>query len=215
MKEIQRALAKHRLVAILRAADASRFAEASTVLYAAGIRLLEATLTTPGAPEAIAKMRADLGEDALIGAGSAREPSDVDTAADAGAEYLITPTVNPAVLERAAERDVPVVCGALTPTEIDQAWRLGAAAVKVFPVAAVGGIAYLRAIRAPMPDVPLVPTGGVHLADVEGYLGSGAIAVAAATPLLGDALNPGGSLPDLAARASEFVAAASRHAHSG
>jgi 2-dehydro-3-deoxyphosphogluconate aldolase/(4S)-4-hydroxy-2-oxoglutarate aldolase len=210
MKEIQAALARHRLVAILRADDASRFADAATVLYAAGIRLLEATLTTPGAPAAITALRSALGDEALVGAGSVREPSDVDVAVDAGAAYLITPTVNPAVLERAAEREVPVICGALTPTEIDQAWQLGAAAVKVFPIAALGGVAYLRAVRAPMPDVPLVPTGGVYLADVEGYMKSGAIAVAAATPLLGDSLSSGGSLPDLATRASEFVAAATR-----
>ena len=210
MKDLQTALTRHRLVAILRAGDASRFADAATVLAAAGIRLIEATLTTPGAPAAITAMRSVLGDECWIGAGSVREPFDVDVAVDAGATYLITPTVNPTVLERAAALEVPVICGALTPTEIDQAWRLGAAAVKVFPVAAVGGVAYLRAVRAPMPDVPLVPTGGVHLADVEGYLSSGAIAVAAATPLLGDALSSGGSLPDLATRAGEFVAAAGR-----
>ncbi len=210
MKDLRAALAEHRLVAILRADDAARFADAAMVLHAAGIRLLEATLTTPGAPAAITALRLALGDDALIGAGSVREPSDVDIAVDAGARYLITPTVNPAVLERAAALDVPVICGALTPTEIDQAWRLGAAAVKVFPVAAAGGVAYLRAVRAPLPDVPLVPTGGVHLADVESYLRSGAIAVAAATPLLGDALTSAGSLPDLATRAGEFVAAAGR-----
>lgn len=212
MKDLRKALARHRLVAILRATDASRFAEAGTVLHAAGVRLLEAALTTPGAPEAITTLRDALGGGTLVGAGSVREPSDVDIAADAGAAYLVTPTVNPAVLERAAEREVPVICGALTPTEIDQAWRLGAAAVKVFPVAAVGGVAYLRAIRPPMPDIPLVPTGGVHLADIEGYLSAGAIAVAAATPLLGDSLTASGSLPDLSARAGEFVAAASRFA---
>ncbi|MEA5358150.1 bifunctional 4-hydroxy-2-oxoglutarate aldolase/2-dehydro-3-deoxy-phosphogluconate aldolase [Amycolatopsis sp., V23-08] len=210
MKDLKAALAEHRLVAILRSADASRFADAGVVLHAAGIRLLEATLTTPGAPAAINALRLALGEDALVGAGSVREASDVDIAVDAGARYLVTPTVNPAVLERADALGVPVICGALTPTEIDQAWRLGAAAVKVFPVAAIGGVAYLRAVRAPLPDVPLVPTGGVHLADVESYLRSGAIAVAAATPLLGDALTPAGSLPDLATRAGEFVSAASR-----
>ncbi|MEC3981381.1 bifunctional 4-hydroxy-2-oxoglutarate aldolase/2-dehydro-3-deoxy-phosphogluconate aldolase [Amycolatopsis sp. H20-H5] len=209
VQDFQDDLARHRLVAILRATDASRFTDAATVLHAAGVRLLEATLTTPGAPGAIAAIRKGLGDGVWVGAGSVREPSDVDIAADAGASYLVTPTVNPGVLERAHERGLPVICGALTPTEIDQAWRLGAAAVKVFPVAAVGGVAYLRAVRAPMPDVPLVPTGGVHLADVEGYLGAGAIAVAAATPLLGDAL-AGGSLAGLAARASEFVGVAAR-----
>jgi 2-dehydro-3-deoxyphosphogluconate aldolase/(4S)-4-hydroxy-2-oxoglutarate aldolase len=209
---LQDTLIENRLVAILRADNANRFADAATVLHAAGVRVLEAALTTPGAPDAIATIRKKLSEDAHVGAGSVREVSDVDTAADAGATFLVTPTVNPLVLERAHERGLPVVCGALTPTEIDQAWRLGAAAVKVFPVAAVGGVAYLRAIRAPMPDIPLVPTGGVHLADVAKYLEAGSIAVAAATPLLGDALTASGSLTDLATRASEFVAAAAKYA---
>ena len=209
--DLQDTLIENRLVAILRAADASRFADAAVVLQAAGVRVLEAALTTQGAPEAITTIRKKLGDDVHVGAGSVREVSDVDTAADAGATFLVTPTVNPLVLERSHERGLPVICGALTPTEIDQAWRLGAAAVKVFPVAAVGGVAYLRAIRAPMPDIPLVPTGGVHLADVAKYLESGSIAVAAATPLLGDALTPAGSLADLATRASEFVAAAAKY----
>ncbi|MFJ8914585.1 bifunctional 4-hydroxy-2-oxoglutarate aldolase/2-dehydro-3-deoxy-phosphogluconate aldolase [Amycolatopsis sp. NPDC102389] len=209
--DLQDTLIENRLVAILRAADASRFADAATVLHAAGVRVLEAALTTPGATDAIATIRKKLGDDAHIGAGTVREVSDVDKAADAGATFLVTPTVNPLVIERAHERGLPVICGALTPTEIDQAWRLGAAAVKVFPIAAVGGIAYLRAIRAPMPDIPLVPTGGVHLADVAKYLESGSIAVAAATPLLGDALTSKGSLTDLATRASEFVAAAAKY----
>ncbi|MFI7115248.1 bifunctional 4-hydroxy-2-oxoglutarate aldolase/2-dehydro-3-deoxy-phosphogluconate aldolase [Amycolatopsis sp. NPDC049868] len=209
--DLQDTLIENRLVAILRAADASRFADAATVLHAAGVRVLEAALTTPGATDAIATIRKKLGDDAHVGAGSVREVSDVDKAADAGATFLVTPTVNPLVMERSHERGLPVICGALTPTEIDQAWRLGAAAVKVFPIAAVGGIAYLRAIRAPMPDIPLVPTGGVHLAEVSKYLESGSIAVAAATPLVGDALVSGGSLTDLATRASEFVAAAAKY----
>ncbi|WP_370944151.1 bifunctional 4-hydroxy-2-oxoglutarate aldolase/2-dehydro-3-deoxy-phosphogluconate aldolase [Amycolatopsis sp. cg5] len=201
-------LARHRLVAILRAADASRFVEVASVLHGAGVRLLEATLTTPGAPDAITAIRKELDTGTLVGAGSVRTVSDVDIAADAGADFLITPTVSPAVLERAAAREVPVICGALTPTEIDQAWQAGAAAVKVFPAAALGGVAYVHAVRAPMPDVPLVPTGGVYLTDVPKYLAAGAIAVAAATPLLEDALT-GGSLDALAARAREFVTAAS------
>jgi 2-dehydro-3-deoxyphosphogluconate aldolase/(4S)-4-hydroxy-2-oxoglutarate aldolase len=205
---VREALARHRIVAILRAGDTARFVDAATALATAGIRLLEAALTTPGGPAAITAMRSSLGDDVLVGAGSVREPSDVDVAVDAGASYLVTPTVHPVVLERAAARGVPVICGALTPTEIDQAWRLGAAAVKVFPMSAVGGVEYLKAVRAPMPDVPLVPTGGVRLDDVAEYLAAGAIAVAAATPLLGDALSPEGDLSAMAARAKEFVAAA-------
>ncbi|WP_158888286.1 bifunctional 4-hydroxy-2-oxoglutarate aldolase/2-dehydro-3-deoxy-phosphogluconate aldolase [Amycolatopsis anabasis] len=199
-------LSEHRLIAILRAADTTRFAEAAKVLYDAGIRLLEAALTTPGAPEAITAIKHALPDDAVVGAGSVRTPDDVDTAAEAGADFLVTPTVNPDVLERAHAKSLPVLMGAFTPTEIDQAWLYGAAAVKVFPAAEAGGVAYLKAVRAPLPDVPLVPTGGVRLSDVNAYLWAGAVAVAAASPLIGDALADG-SLDELAARARRFVEA--------
>ena len=116
---LQDTLIENRLVAILRADNANRFADASTVLRAAGVRVLEAALTTPGAPDAITAIRKKLGDDTQVGAGSVREVSDVDIAADAGATFLVTPTVNPQVLERAHERGLPVICGALTPTEIE------------------------------------------------------------------------------------------------
>lgn len=112
-------LARHRLVAILRAGDASRFVEVASVLHGVGVCLLEATLTMPGAPDAITAIRKELDAETLVGAGSVRTVSDVNIAADAGADFLITPTVSPAVLERAAAREDPVICGALTPTEID------------------------------------------------------------------------------------------------
>jgi 2-dehydro-3-deoxyphosphogluconate aldolase/(4S)-4-hydroxy-2-oxoglutarate aldolase len=208
-QEFRTELAARGLVAILRADDSKHFAEASEVLYKAGVRVLEATLTTPDAPQAIAEIRNATGEDALVGAGSVRTPADVDIAADAGAAFLVTPTVDAAVLARAAELGLPVLCGAMTPTEIDQAWRFGAAAVKIFPAANLGGLSYLKAVRAPMPDVPLVPTGGVLLEDVAPYLAAGALAVAAASPLLGDSL-AGGSMAELATRAAGFAAAAKR-----
>jgi 2-dehydro-3-deoxyphosphogluconate aldolase/(4S)-4-hydroxy-2-oxoglutarate aldolase len=206
VNDFVRVLGEHRLVAILRADRTARFTKTAITLHEAGIRVLEAALTTPGAPAAITTLRHELPAGTLVGAGSVRTPEDVETAAEAGADFLVTPTVNPDVLERAAERGLPVVAGALSPTEIDQAWLLGATAVKVFPAAQAGGPAYVRAVKAPLPDVPLVPTGGVELSDVDAYLAAGALAVAAASPLLGDALT-GGSLDELARRARSFVEA--------
>ena len=195
-------LSTHRLVAILRAGDTSRFTEVARILRDSGVRLLEAALTTPGAPDAISELVREL-PDVIVGAGSVREPDDVDIAAQAGAAFLVTPTVNPAVLTRAEELKLPVLAGAFTPTEIDQAWRLGATAVKLFPAAQAGGVDYVKAVRAPLPDVPLVPTGGVGPADVRPYLDAGAVAVAVAGPLLVNALR--GDLHGLAVRASAFV----------
>ena len=102
---------------------------------------------------------------------------------------------------------VPVIPGALTPTEILQAWRAGASAVKVFPAAQAGGPAYLKAVRAPLPDIPLLPTGGIAVSEAAAYLRAGAIAVGVGNPLLGDAGEDGGDLAALRERADRLVRA--------
>jgi 2-dehydro-3-deoxyphosphogluconate aldolase/(4S)-4-hydroxy-2-oxoglutarate aldolase len=196
------------VVAILRAADAGRFLEVGRVLYEAGVRAVEVTLTSAGALEAFARLREELPSDALLGVGTVRSAGDAGRAVEAGATYLIAPDFRPEVVSWAVARGVPVMPGALTPTEIAAAWGAGATAVKVFPISAVGGPAYLKAVRAPLPEVPLVPTGGVGIDDIGAYLAAGAVAVGIGSPLLGDAGDPGGDLDALADRARRAVAAA-------
>ena len=196
------------VVAILRAADAGRFLEVGRVLYEAGVRAVEVTLTSSGALEAFARLREELPSDALLGMGTVRSAGDAQRAVEAGATYLIAPDFRPEVVAWAVERGVPMVPGALTPTEIAAAWGAGATAVKVFPVSAVGGPAYVKAVRAPLPEVPLVPTGGVGIDDLGAYLAAGAVAVGIGSPLLGDAGDPGGDLDGLGERARRAVAAA-------
>jgi 2-dehydro-3-deoxyphosphogluconate aldolase / (4S)-4-hydroxy-2-oxoglutarate aldolase len=196
------------VVAILRAGDAGRFLEVGRVLYEGGVRAVEVTLTSRGALEAFGRLREELPGDALLGVGTVRSVGDAERAVDAGATYLVAPDFRAEVVAWAAGRDVPVVPGALTPTEVGAAWAAGATAVKVFPVSAVGGPAYVKAIRAPLPEVPLVPTGGVGIDDLGAYLAAGAVAVGVGSPLLGDAGDPGGDLEALAGRARRAVAAA-------
>jgi 2-dehydro-3-deoxyphosphogluconate aldolase/(4S)-4-hydroxy-2-oxoglutarate aldolase len=196
------------VVAILRAADAGRFLEVGRVLYEGGVRAVEVTLTSEGALEAFARLREELPGDALLGVGTVRSLGDAERAAGAGATYLIAPDFRADVVAWAVERELPVVPGALTPTEVAAAWAAGATAVKVFPVSAVGGPAYVKAVRAPLPEVPLMPTGGVGIDDIGAYLAAGAAAVGVGAPLLGDAGGPGGDLAALAARARRAVAAA-------
>jgi 2-dehydro-3-deoxyphosphogluconate aldolase / (4S)-4-hydroxy-2-oxoglutarate aldolase len=141
-----------------------------------GVPAAEIALTTPDALDALAAARAELGDAACLGAGSVRTVADATRAVEAGAAFLVTPTVVPEVL--AAAIDVPVVCGGLTPTELAAAQAAGAYAVKVFP-ARVFGPAYLRDVLAPMPDLRLVPTGGVDPGNVAEYARAGAVAVAA------------------------------------
>ena len=196
------------VVAILRAADAGRFLQVGRVLYEAGVRAVEVTLTSAGALEAFGRLREELPGDALLGVGTVRSVADAEAAVGAGAAYLVAPDFRPEVVAWAVERGVPAVPGALTPTEIAAAWAAGATAVKLFPVSAAGGPAYLTAVRAPLPEVPLVPTGGVGLGDIGAYLAAGAAAVGIGGPLLGDAGDPGGDLDALAGRARRAVAAA-------
>ena len=198
------------VVAILRAADAGRFLEVGRVLYEGGVRAVEVTLTSEGALEAFGRLREELPGDALLGVGTVRSAGDAERAVEAGATYLVAPDFRPEMVGFALRRGIPVVPGALTPTEVAAAWAAGATAVKVFPVSAVGGPAYLKAVRAPLPEVPLVPTGGVGIDDIGAYLAAGAAAVGLGAPLLGDAGDPGGDLGALADRARRAVAAATR-----
>ena len=195
------------VVAILRAADAGRFLEVGRVLYEGGVRAIEVTLTAQGALEAFGRLEEELPGDALLGVGTVRSAADAERAVAAGAAYLVAPDLRPDMVGFAVERGIPVVPGALTPTEVAAAWAAGATAVKVFPVSAVGGPAYLKAVRAPLPEVPLVPTGGVGIDDIGAYLAAGATAVGIGAPLLGDAGDPGGDLQALRGRAKRAVAA--------
>jgi 2-dehydro-3-deoxyphosphogluconate aldolase / (4S)-4-hydroxy-2-oxoglutarate aldolase len=196
------------VVAILRAAGAGRFLEVGRVLYEGGVRAIEVTLTSEGALGAFGRLREELPGDALLGVGTVRSVAAAEEAVAAGATYLIAPDFRPDVVAWARGRGMPVVPGALTPSEVAAAWAAGATAVKVFPVSAVGGPAYVKAIRAPLPEVPLVPTGGIGIDDVGAYLAAGAAAVGIGSPLLGDAGDPGGDLAALADRARRAVAAA-------
>jgi 2-dehydro-3-deoxyphosphogluconate aldolase/(4S)-4-hydroxy-2-oxoglutarate aldolase len=198
-------LAAERFVAILRAPDADRFVAVSRALYDAGWRAIEVTLTTAGALGAIADVRAELPDDALVGAGTVMTPADVQAVHAAGAEFAVSPVLDPPSVAAAERLGLPFIPGSLTPTEIVSAWRAGCPAVKVSPVVSVGGPAYLAQVGAFLPGIPLLPTGGVRPADVPAYFAAGAVAVGIGGPLLGDALSAGGDLAALTDRARAIV----------
>ncbi len=165
-------IAAQRFVAILRRpSDLDAVAEE---LIGAGVRVLEITLDTPDALAAIGRWRGR----ATVVAGSVRTVADAEAAVEAGAEAVVSPGTVPDVVAWCVARDVPVVPGALTPTEIETAWRCGASMVKVFP-AGLGGPEYLRSVLSPLADVPLLATGGVTADNASGFLTAGAVAVGA------------------------------------
>jgi len=129
----------------------------------------------------------------------------VDQAAAAGASFVVSPGTNASVGRRAAELRLRWYPGAATATEVETAWDLGATAVKIFPAGSLGGPGFLRALRGPLDDVPLIPTGGVGVDDVEPYLSAGALALGMGSPLIGTALEDG-DLVSLAVRARKVVA---------
>ncbi len=194
-------LRAHRLLAIVRGKDPAAALRTVTTLAEEGIAAAEVSLTTADALTVIRRARAALGPDAPVGAGTVRTTEDAERAVDAGASYLVTP----ALVEGLAGVGVPVLMGALTPSEIERALALGAAAIKLFP-ASLGGPEYLSALRAPFPEVPFVPVGGVDAAAARDHLDRGATAVGVGSPLIGDAAD-GGDLGRLRARAAQFRAA--------
>lgn len=196
-------LHRTRLVAIVRGSDPHAALASALALAEEGVRLIEISLTTPGAETVIAQAVKEAGTNAVIGAGTVVTPQDALRARDAGAQWMVTPALDKG-FERAVALGVPVLAGALTPTEAVTAMRSGANAVKLFP-ASLGGPGYLRALRDPLPDTPFVPVGGADAEAARAYFAAGAVAVGVGSPLLGDAPH-GGDLTRLRSRARTFLA---------
>src|SRR5690349_21731584 len=173
-------------MAIVRGSDPEAALSSLNVLIDEGIDLVEVSLTTAGALSVIRRAATGTGDAVGLGAGTVLTAADAQAALDAGASYLVTPGIGAGARE-GLRLGVPVLVGALTPSEVITAVELGATAVKLFPAADMGGPSYLRALRAPFPDVPFVPVGGVDTGAVPLYLAAGATAVGVGSPLIGDA----------------------------
>jgi 2-dehydro-3-deoxyphosphogluconate aldolase / (4S)-4-hydroxy-2-oxoglutarate aldolase len=190
------------VVAILRAPTAQHFIAASSVLWDAGIRCFEFTLTSEGALEAVSAFR-DRQQEAVLGVGTVRTEEQLAAAQDAGAMFAVSQVFLPRLVDRAHELRLPFVPGALSPTEIVVAWESGVPLVKVSPIGPVGGVSYLNELRGPLPDVAMMPTGGVTLESAGAYLAAGAAAVGVSGAVFGDALITG-DLTGLADRAEQL-----------
>ncbi|MEV8360362.1 bifunctional 4-hydroxy-2-oxoglutarate aldolase/2-dehydro-3-deoxy-phosphogluconate aldolase [Microbacterium sp. NPDC076895] len=205
---ISKALQETRIIAILRATDASRAEAVVHTLIENGVRCLELTMTTAGALDVIRRLASQLPDDIDLGMGTVLNADHVDLASNAGARFVVSPDVSTEVIKAANSVGLASYPGALTPTEIVTAWNAGASAVKLFPGGALG-IEYLRALRAPLPDIPLIPTGAVDVENVDAWLRAGASAVGLGGSLIGDAMTPNGDLTALARRTRSVCAAVS------
>ena len=192
------------VVAVFRAPTAEHFLSASEVLWNAGVRCFEYTLTTDGTLHALVQLRKLLPE-AVVGIGTVRSVDHLRAAQDAGAQFAVSQICLPQLVATARELQIPFIPGALTPTEVVTAWNAGVPAVKVSPIGPLGGVTYLNELRGPLPDVAIMPTGGVTLDAAAHYLDAGAVAVGVSGAVLGDALL-GGDLAALSARADQLMA---------
>ena len=170
------------IVAVLRADSAEAAVRAADALAAGGVRALELTYTTPDAAAAIREVRSRHGADVLVGAGTIRTVAQVHESVEAGADFLVTPHLDPAVLGAMVASGRLAVPGVFTPSEVATALDAGALAVKLFP-AATGGIGHLKALRGPFPGLQVMATGGIGVGDVRTWLDAGAIAVGAGSEL--------------------------------
>ena len=164
------------LVAILRSSSSEQLARVARSLFEGGIDVIEVTLTVPDALEIIAEVRRDLGQRVLLGAGSVLDAETARAAILAGAEFIVSPVVRHDVIQLCRRYGKVVMPGAFTPTEALAAWEAGADIVKIFP-ADIGGPAYLKALAAPLPQIRMMPTGGVNLETIEAFFRAGACAV--------------------------------------
>ena len=197
-------LSTRRALCIIRAPEIPDPAGLAQTLVDAGLPIVEFALTTPDAPRLIERAS---GVDGLIlGAGTVMTAQDARDAISAGSSFLLTPGLRPEVAEEAHRHNVPVVLGAMTPTEVATAVDLGATAVKVFPAARLGP-AYFSDLHGPYPGVPLVATGGLNAENAAAYLAAGAIAVTAGSGVVGAALAAESRFAEIASRAKEFLAA--------
>ncbi|GIW19737.1 MAG: hypothetical protein KatS3mg065_0033 [Chloroflexota bacterium] len=196
------AIVEGRVIAIARRLDPGTLPAIAEALAAKGIRAFEVTLNSPGAVESIRLLASGgLGDRLLVGAGTVLTIEEAEAALEAGARFLVTPHLDVALVRWAAERGVPILPGAFTPTEILTAWRAGAAAVKLFP-ASVAGPTFIRDFRGPFPEIPIVPTGGVTVENAAEFLRAGAVAVG-----LGSWLTGAGDPAEVGRRAAAVVAA--------
>ncbi|KIC68982.1 aldolase [Pseudarthrobacter phenanthrenivorans] len=198
-----------RLVGIVRGNDGGAAAQAALAAMEEGFQYVEIALTTPNALEAIREVRAAAPAGCLVGAGTVLSQADVEHVTAAGGQFIVTPSLAPSISE-AANAGIPVIAGALTPSEAYEAMERGATAIKLFP-ASIGGPGYLKAVRDPFPDIPFIAVGGVGLDEAAGYWEAGAIAVGLGGPLFGTAAS-GGDLSDVRNRARRFLGLASEFA---
>jgi len=195
------------LVPIVRAPSAEDALRAVEAIVAGGIGIAEITMTVPGALKVMEAVAERYGDKVLLGAGTILDPETCRAAMLAGAEFIVTPSLDVRVIEMARRYSKPIFPGALTPTEVVTAWQAGADMVKIFPCGPVGGAKYIKALKGPLPHIEMVPTGGVNLETTAEFIKAGAAAVAVGGELVDMKALKEGKLDQITETARKFVEA--------
>ncbi len=194
------------IIAIIRANSANELIKAAGAIHAGGVDVIEVTMTTPNALQVIGDVAAAYGDAVLVGAGSVLDAETARMVMLAGAEFIVSPVTKPTVIDVCNRYGKTVIPGAFTPTEILTAWETGADYVKVFPAAGAGP-AYIKDVKAPLPHIPLVPTGGINAQNAAAFIAAGSNALGVGSALVDNKSVEAGAFEVLTERARSLVAA--------
>ena len=192
------------VIAIMRAKSSGQLIAAADAIKKGGVRAIEVTMTTPGALDVIAEAKARYGSDVAFGAGTVLDPESGRAAILAGADFVVGPTLNLGLIALCNRYGIPVVPGCYTPTEILTGWEAGADLIKLFP-ASVGGPDLVKAILAPLPQVQIIPVGGVDLNTAAEFIRKGAVALGVGSDLVNQKLLDAGDMDELTRRAAAYI----------
>ena len=193
------------IVAIIRANSANELIDAAAAIHAGGVDVIEVTMTTPNALQVISDVSSTYGDSVLVGAGSVLDAETARAVMLAGAEFIVSPVTKANVIEICNRYGKVVIPGAFTPTEILMAWEAGADYVKVFPSSGVGA-SYIKDVKAPLPHIPLIPTGGINVENAGEFIRAGATALGVGSALVNNQLIEAGEFESLTERAKKLCA---------
>ncbi len=205
--EIAKKIVEIGIVPVIRAKSSRLASQAVEAVCAGGIPVVEITMTVPGAIELILALTKQMGNEVLVGAGTVLDAEMASRCLDAGAEFLVSPGLDLATVALANRQGKLMMAGALTPTEVIHAWKAGSDLVKIFPCGTAGGARYLKALKGPLPQIRMVPTGGVRLNTVFELIAAGAEALGVGGELVSDSSLQSGNFSEISNNAKQYVAA--------
>jgi len=204
-QDVLRKIGEVGLVPVVRARSADEAMKVVDAICAGGVPILEITMTVPGAIGVMEQVSRRFGSDVVLGAGTVLDPETARACILAGARFVVSPALNPETIAMCRRYSVAVVPGALTPTEVVTAWTAGADVVKVFPCGAVGGASYIKSLKAPLPHVELIPTGGVSVKTAADFIKAGSLALGVGADLVDTKAVAEGNAALVTEKAREYV----------